>query len=516
MCVFYHAENNSHLEQMKMREQASVNLQEEVTKDSFDFIVSDLLFLAGQTALTDFCNSDDNGERHWLEKEFYNFLFCKKKYNHVVFLDKSGKEKVRVNYNKGDPWVVFEGKLQDKSRRYYFEDSIALDEREVFISPLDLNIERGHVEKPFKPMIRFGTPIFDAEGNKDGVLIFNYLAEDLFERISGIDASSASVKMMLNSKGYWLIGPDRESEWGFMLPERKDVSFTNAYPQEWKRILKDKQGQFCTDNGLFTFTTIHPLREGYRSSTGAAGPYLPSRMMVSSAGYFWVLVSHMPEAVISRGSSQLLSGMLMLGAILFVVVAAGALAVAMALTRRRIYQERLINMAMHDSLTGLPNRKLFFDRLETMIREAERYGRAFALVYIDLNGFKKINDNLGHTAGDELLIIVSRLLEKSLRKSDTVARLGGDEFAVLLPEVGTPARLKEVCSKIYGELSVPVKLGQKSVQISLSAGAALFPLHGGDAGTLVKLADSAMYSAKKNGKDGCVMVEICEPEDQST
>ena len=93
-----------------------------------------------------------------------------------MFLDSSGMEKIRVNYNKGDPWIVADEKLQDKSKRYYFADCLPLEEREVFISPLDLNVERGHLEKPFKPVIRFGTPIFDSEGNKDGVLIFNYLA----------------------------------------------------------------------------------------------------------------------------------------------------------------------------------------------------------------------------------------------------------------------------------------------------------------------------------------------------
>ncbi|WP_421903823.1 diguanylate cyclase domain-containing protein [Maridesulfovibrio sp.] len=506
MFLFFYADQKNHLEQLKMREQASVDLQEDVIKDSLDILVSDLLFLAGQYPLIDYCNSDYEGEKRNIEKEFYNFLFCKKKYNHVVFLDSSGMEKIRVNYNKGDPWIVADDKLQDKSKRYYFADCLPLEEREVFISPLDLNVERGHVEKPFKPVIRLGTPVFDSEGNKDGVLIFNYLAQDLLDRILSIDAVAESVKMLVNSDGYWLLGPERESEWGFMIPERKNISFANEYPNEWEHMLKEKKGQFFTANGLFTFVTIHPLREGYRSSTGAGGPYLPSRMMVSSAGYFWVLVSHLPEALVQERSGELASNMLLLGGVFFILVAIGAWVIAVAFTKRRLYQEQLIRTAMYDSLTGLPNRKLFFDRLENLIESSDRYGRRFALVYLDLNGFKKVNDTLGHAVGDELLIGVGERLAGSLRKSDTVARLGGDEFALILPEVSTPEQLREVCSKMYACFSTSVQLSVKSVMVEFSAGAALFPLHAADSEALVRVADAAMYRAKRKGQSSCVTV----------
>ena len=236
------------------------------------------------------------------------------------------------------------------------------------------------------------------------------------------------------------------------------------------------------------------------------------KMLVSSAGYFWVLVSHLPEALVQERSGELASNMILLGGVFFILVAVGAWVIAAALTKRRLSQEQLIKTAMYDFLTGLPNRKLFFDRLETLIESSNRYGRRFALVYLDLNGFKKVNDTLGHTVGDELLIGVGERLAGSLRKSDTVARLGGDEFALILPEVSTPEQLRKVCSKMYACFSTSVQLSVKSVKVEFSAGAALFPLHAADSEALVRVADAAMYRAKRKGQSSCVTVGAEEQE----
>ncbi len=153
--------------------------------------------------------------------------------------------------------------------------------------------------------------------------------------------------------------------------------------------------------------------------------------------------------------------------------------------------------AMHDPLTGLPNRILLQDRLFQAIRAGHREATPFALMILDLDGFKDINDGLGHEAGDLLLQEVARRIVARLRQSDTAARLGGDEFALLLPGVANGADAEIVARKLLDALRVPTAIGDQAVSVTASCGAVLFPSHGDEGSTLLRHADRAMYEAKR-------------------
>lgn len=172
---------------------------------------------------------------------------------------------------------------------------------------------------------------------------------------------------------------------------------------------------------------------------------------------------------------------------------------ATALEQRRLH-DRLVQMAHHDVLTGLPNRALFEDRLQQTLLRATRNHENFAVLMLDLDGFKAVNDTLGHDAGDELLIEVSRRLRSSLRQSDTVARLGGDEFTIILSNACREAAL-QVAHKLRETIEHPVQLCGTSAQVSASMGISLFPEHSTSAAGLQKCADSAMYQVKREGKN---------------
>jgi diguanylate cyclase (GGDEF)-like protein len=168
---------------------------------------------------------------------------------------------------------------------------------------------------------------------------------------------------------------------------------------------------------------------------------------------------------------------------------------------RVAHASRVEHLAYHDGLTGLPNRSFMSKLLDDRIRQSSRYGRTFALLFLDLDGFKRINDTLGHDAGDDLLREVAKRLEDALRKTDTVARMGGDEFMVLLPELESETQATTVATKILSMLAEPfVLLGQK-FNVTVSVGISVFPLDGEDEQTLMKNADIAMYSAKDAGKN---------------
>ena len=169
------------------------------------------------------------------------------------------------------------------------------------------------------------------------------------------------------------------------------------------------------------------------------------------------------------------------------------------MTQRK--QKHLFGLAHFDQLTGLPNRTLLIDRLNQAISVSNRASRAISLLFIDLDGFKPVNDTYGHSIGDRLLKEVAERLLSCLRDGDTAARLGGDEFVVILLESDLN-RAITVAHRILGTLRVPYEFGKKTISsISASIGIAEYPNHADELDTLLTAADNAMYAAKKNGKD---------------
>lgn len=160
-------------------------------------------------------------------------------------------------------------------------------------------------------------------------------------------------------------------------------------------------------------------------------------------------------------------------------------------------QAQLYHLAHHDPLTGLPNRMLFYDRLDQALSHAERTRKILAVLFIDLDHFKRVNDTLGHPAGDQLLQVVSNVIENCLRSGDTVARQGGDEFTVILNNIAHPDDVEAVSKNILSVLSSPFQLREQEVQITCSIGASLYPRDGNHIDILIQKADTAVYTAKQ-------------------
>jgi diguanylate cyclase (GGDEF)-like protein/PAS domain S-box-containing protein len=181
----------------------------------------------------------------------------------------------------------------------------------------------------------------------------------------------------------------------------------------------------------------------------------------------------------------------------------GSAAIFHDLTERKQAEARIQRLANYDSRTDIPNRRLFYDRLSHAISLARRDRRELALLYIDLDRFKRVNDTLGHDAGDEVLKCVADRTRQALRESDTLARMGGDEFAVILPAITSREDVAKVAAKIIGALSTSFKLSghEQEVTIGASMGIAIYPADAQDLDALIKAADAAMYSAKQVGNN---------------
>jgi diguanylate cyclase (GGDEF)-like protein/PAS domain S-box-containing protein len=179
----------------------------------------------------------------------------------------------------------------------------------------------------------------------------------------------------------------------------------------------------------------------------------------------------------------------------------GFLKVAYDITERKRTEATILHMAHHDALTGLPNRTLLMDRIDMAIRQARRMDGQVAVLMMDLDHFKRVNDTLGHHAGDQLLLTVARRIRDGLRETDTVARLGGDEFVVLLADAGTREEIRHTVEQIVHRVTLPMAIDGHEILITPSVGGCLFPDDGDDAGALLKNADTAMYVAKAAGRN---------------
>jgi diguanylate cyclase (GGDEF)-like protein len=180
-------------------------------------------------------------------------------------------------------------------------------------------------------------------------------------------------------------------------------------------------------------------------------------------------------------------------------VPARIIGVSQDITERKRREETEHHLAYHDTLTGLPNRRLLDDRLRQALHVAQRRDARLAVMLVDLDGFKEINDRCGHRTGDAVLLEVARRLAACVRKADTLARQGGDEFVVVIPEVAQETDCQVVADKILRALASPARVEGEELRLGASIGVSLYPADAGDGEALLRNADAAMYRAKRAG-----------------
>jgi len=229
-------------------------------------------------------------------------------------------------------------------------------------------------------------------------------------------------------------------------------------------------------SGPYTLVTLHPLKDELASPLKTLG----ARMTAAGVVIVWITV----------WGALILSGLFM--------------------KRQEKYNADLIHQALHDELTGLPKRKLLYDRLQQAAFQAQRGKHNAALLIMDLDRFKEINDTLGHHSGDELLKQVGSRLQQALRKSDTVARLGGDEFAILAPDSNVEQAV-QLAKKVAQLMDSPYSINGMEVGVQTSIGIAVYPEHGEDVDALTRHADVAMYQAKQQGGGFAVYTSESDP-----
>ncbi len=339
-------------------------------------VSSDLFYLSQMRMLGEFLETKGIiSAKHItdLAEDLLHLSKSRKIYDQVRLLDENGMEIVRVNFNEGNPSIVADDKLQNKAKRYYFSETFVLDKGQIFVSPFDLNIEQGQIERPemsatvsrdtvfdniwikakqgeyVKPMIRFGTPVFDRQGQKRGIILLNYFGANLLRKINILSNSRNSKSMLLNSDGYWLKGQSLEDEWGFMYKNGKELTFGKVYPKAWQQIQSSQKGQFKTSQGLFTFSTVYPLLEGQILNSGSDDIFAASIVNLDTREYNWKVVSHIPTETLYSARNTLLVKICAVAGLLITLFAIGSLRLAWNITKRKQVEKKLENLAKFPS-----------------------------------------------------------------------------------------------------------------------------------------------------------------------
>jgi PAS domain-containing protein len=334
--IFFMTDHRGRKKGMEDREKINIIQQQKIIRNDIRSIATDLMILANDQHLhfVHKNRADIDKERKTVSKEFLHFARQKKIYDQVRLLDSKGMELIRVNDNDGQPTIVPRSDLQSKGKRYYFQDTINLQKGEIFVSPFDLNIENGAVEEPRKPMIRIGTPIFHDNLTKSGIVILNYKGKDLLNKIDELKEHATGQIMLLNREGYWLRGRSPDEEWGFMFKNKKGTSFAKSFPEAWGKVNQKESGQFTDAEGMFTFTTIYPLEEGLKSSTGSPEAFAKSASSLVPHNYSWKLVSHIPKNMLAKYVHPTKNHYLLLNCLFAMILAFGCWLVANAKQKR--------------------------------------------------------------------------------------------------------------------------------------------------------------------------------------
>jgi signal transduction histidine kinase len=306
LIVFFH-DITLILKQIKTSEKNEVSVLAVTVKNKILTSTTDLYILSRNNLFKMYFQNDNNLNKKNIEQLFSLVANEKKIYDQIRFINNEGQEIIRVNFKNQSSEIIPSSKLQNKKNRYYFKDTIKLKDRDVFISPLDLNIEGGKIERPRKPMIRLATPVFYNDTNK-GIVILNYYGNEIINAINVLHTDISSLikddylhyAYFLNSESYWFNHSDENKNWGFMYPEKKSLNFKNEFPNEWKVISKSTRGQLDTTNGIFTFETISPALEAWGASSGTAYPFGDSEKSIRGNEYNWKLVNYVPKKELNK------------------------------------------------------------------------------------------------------------------------------------------------------------------------------------------------------------------------
>lgn len=454
----------------------------------------------------------------------------------LISTSNSGMERVRVDRADAGLVHVKDDDLQEKGHFPYVSGALKLQAGSTYLSRIVINHETGAHAGLNQPAVVLSTPVMDKTGRAIGVVVVNVDLNGMFKSLAS-DLPADYLLYLANRDGDLLIHPDSTQTFGFDRGRRvmvqseftaTQVLFSGSQNQVLTEVSDGRYAQ-APVVAAFVGRGVKALGDEDRLVLGLAVPLANVLQQANSLG--WVVL-------------QLVAGLCLACILLAIVVARavtrpvnmvsaavqrfangepvdkllvnrkdelGVLALSFNHMQDKLNQQmtaleqsrqEMDELARHDALTGLPNRRLFQERLDNALARSQRSGKRFALLFIDVDKFKSINDRWGHDAGDEVLKVIAKRLVSNTRKADAVARIGGDEFVVLLDSPANQEDIVAIAEKLLESVRCPIQHNGTELQVGFSIGISQFPDNGTTATELMTSADHAMYEAKSAGRDG--------------
>lgn len=486
-------ENAIQRENILNTQQELADVEREIISNKVSRLVSDVLYTADNFQL----NSAEGDNYAEVKRQWLVFSERKKIYDQIRFIDLDGNERVRVNYSGTGAQVVADTALQNKKDRYYFKDSVALQKNQVFISPLDLNVENNVVEQPEKPMIRLATPCYDSAGQQQGIVVLNYSAQDMLQQVRKIASTSMGAVFMLNADGYWLYNSaDSSTEWAFMYEDRAQQSFATDYPEVWQQVLAGSSGVSVTKQGVFSYTNV--------LANDAFVPDAGNGRIQSTCGDWYIVTFIDPQSAAGRlftgGTTAVMLTAMQENPFVYLMILIVSFLLAAFFSFNKLEKDRIRYFSEYDVMTGVYNRRAGFAKLDQMYKTGVKHECHISVCFIDINGLKEVNDFLGHEAGDELILTVADGIRAHIRKTDFVSRLGGDEFLIVFETAGK-AEAEMIWQNIVQYYERINEQENRKYIVSVSHGIETFHCDTNEyIDTVVNHADEKMYNEKREIK----------------
>jgi diguanylate cyclase (GGDEF)-like protein len=483
-------------------------------------------------------------EKKQLADIFSAMLAAHPEYFQIRLIDAKnyGLELVRVDRDGDRVSRVVGQDLQEKAHYPYVFDTLQLSRGQVNLSDITLNRERGAHSGLDQPTVRLATPVVAVDAQVLGLIVINLDLNGLFKRLKS-DLPGTYQLYLSNHWGDFLMHPNAAETFGFDQGRRVFIqdsfqSVAGLISGRSFNAVTNIEEQSAVHDGLVTAFARLPFGGSAKQNFVILGLSQPlDNVLLETNNLGWntlkmILALGVLAVVLAALVSRVVTGPLR-----EMVEAVGRFSKAQEVstlpsarrdeigllarslnemqativsTMHELNQSRqtLRHLAQHDSLTGLPNRALFDDRLGQAMLQAQSDQTRMALLFVDLDKFKAINDSYGHHIGDLVLKTAATRMVACVRQSDTVGRLGGDEFVILLPYIEHAQDALQVAQKIVDEMRSPFELGERILHVSASIGVAIYPEHGYDESGLSRSADTAMYAAKQAGGNRAEMAGL--------
>ncbi|WP_159875273.1 MULTISPECIES: GGDEF domain-containing protein [Aquitalea] len=448
----------------------------------------------------------------------------------------NGLELVRVDSQNGLTVGVEGNALQEKGHFPYVFETLSVPAGQIYQSSIAVNHERSAHDAEGRPGLMVATPVSDRAGRPGGLLVINLDLTRLLSQLQ-LDLPKAYQLYMANRWGDFLVHPDPAQTFGFDKGRR--ILMQDSFAPT-RQLFERKVGSLALSgldqpeqsaDKVMAFVRL-PIGRGSRDEFVVTGLVQPLGSVLALAAPLGLRIIHM---VLAFSVIAILLAVVFARAMLRPINILAQAASSFSDTRQQLplpverndeigvlarnfdrmqrqinshmaslydNQRELSYLAHHDSLTGLANRALFFQHLEKMLALSQRSGAQFAVLFVDLDHFKQINDQHGHAIGDQVLQVVARRLQHAVRGSDMVARMGGDEYLILLQGSFSTDALSELLGKLALTIGEAMLVEGKKLEVGASIGYSLYPRDGTSAEQLVNQADHAMYHVKAIQRDG--------------